>query len=52
MNLQLEHAIIVLGTETLEMGIAQFGEYETTTVQYVGKNGRLCNMQDKYYGRK
>jgi hypothetical protein len=31
---------LILGTETLEMGIAQFGEYETTTVQYVGKNNK------------
>ena len=31
---------LILDTETLEIGIAQFGEYETTTVQYVGKNNK------------
>ena len=31
---------LILDTEPLEIGIAQFGEYETTTVQYVGKNNK------------
>lgn len=31
---------LILDTETLEIGVAQFGEYETTTVQYVGKNNK------------
>ena len=31
---------LILDNETLEIGIAQFGEYETTTVQYEGKNNK------------
>ena len=31
---------LILDNEPLEIGIAQFGEYETTTVQYVGKNNK------------
>lgn len=31
---------LILDNEQLEIGIAQFGEYETTTVQYVGKNNK------------
>ena len=31
---------LILDTKTLEIGIAQYGEYETTTVQYVGKNNK------------
>lgn len=31
---------LILDTKTLEIGIAQFGEYETTTVQYEGKNNK------------
>ena len=31
---------LILDTETLEIGIAQFGEYETTTLQYEGKNNK------------
>ena len=31
---------LILDTKTLEIGIAQFGEYETTTLQYEGKNNK------------
>ena len=31
---------LILDTKTLEIGIAQFGEYETETVQYEGKNNK------------